>query len=198
MHTVVGAHDLVIVLRSGQFRQRVVKPRLPILDETALPGGALDGKGGCAARLRGSRGSHAHGGGRCVPVAALASLRTPRRHLSTRRQAKQPAMATSGLVRGFRAPRRRHRPPSNAGLSIVNGLDACRPTAADADTFSVATTAARPNRSPISRRRKPRLFGWSEAAAGSWALEVPRRLMVYDRCADEPAEMRGVRRPVLR
>ena len=28
MHTVVGAHDLVIVLRSGQFPQRVVKPRL--------------------------------------------------------------------------------------------------------------------------------------------------------------------------
>ena len=28
MRTVVGAHDLVIVLRSGQFRQRVAKPRL--------------------------------------------------------------------------------------------------------------------------------------------------------------------------
>ena len=31
MHTVVGAHDLVIVLRSGQFRQRVVKPRLLVV-----------------------------------------------------------------------------------------------------------------------------------------------------------------------
>ncbi len=41
MHTVVGAHDLVIVLSSRQFRQRVVKPRL----RTSVQLEAIDGHG---------------------------------------------------------------------------------------------------------------------------------------------------------
>ena len=36
MHTVVGVHDLVIVLGSGQFRQRVVKPRCSSCNRTLI------------------------------------------------------------------------------------------------------------------------------------------------------------------
>ncbi|HEY8976890.1 MAG TPA: hypothetical protein VIN75_21930 [Burkholderiaceae bacterium] len=46
---------------------------------------------------------------------------------------------------------------------------------------------------------KPRLFGWSEAGRGQFGFSKCHQcLMVYDRSADEPAEVRGVRRPVYR